>query len=124
MKKIFLKQLKSWEGPSFLSKILYYHTPVLTHEIADELKDFTHRFLLVDATVGEGGHSAMLLEKFPNMDLVGVDADAEILRRAKERLRKYSSRVRLYHMWNDDFFLSSPFSRCDSFGFRSFSVPL
>jgi len=53
--------------------------------------------VLVDATLGEGGHALALLEEMGGEGcLIGLDRDMQALRRAQERLREYD-RVALYH---------------------------
>jgi len=51
--------------------------------------------VLVDATVGLGGHAAALLGAHPELRLVGIDRDGEALRRCADRLAGYGERVRL-----------------------------
>jgi 16S rRNA (cytosine1402-N4)-methyltransferase len=51
--------------------------------------------LLVDATVGLGGHAAALLEAAPALRLVGFDRDPEAIEHARQRLQPFSDRVRL-----------------------------
>ena len=58
--------------------------------------------LIIDATVGEGGHSAAFLEKYSRASLVGIDADGEILKRAAKRLKRFGNRVRLMNGWYDE----------------------
>lgn len=53
--------------------------------------------VVVDATLGMGGHAAALLAAHPSLTLVGVDRDPEALRLAGERLADYSSRTHLVH---------------------------
>lgn len=48
---------------------------------------------MVDATVGGGGHSYLLLKQNPNIKIVGIDRDEYALSIAKERLSEFSSRV-------------------------------
>jgi 16S rRNA (cytosine1402-N4)-methyltransferase len=48
--------------------------------------------VFVDATVGLGGHALHLLERFPDIRLVGIDRDDEALALAGERLRAFAGR--------------------------------
>lgn len=47
----------------------------------------------VDATLGLGGHSAQLLNSFPNLKLIAIDRDPNAIAIAKERLAKFESRI-------------------------------
>jgi 16S rRNA (cytosine1402-N4)-methyltransferase len=48
----------------------------------------------VDCTVGLGGHARSLLEKIgPSSKLIGIDADAEALEKARHALAKWKERV-------------------------------
>ena len=49
--------------------------------------------VLVDATVGLGGHAEALLERHPDVRLVAIDRDPEALERSRERLSRFSDRV-------------------------------
>lgn len=51
--------------------------------------------VLVDATLGLGGHSAALLSRHADLTLVGLDRDPEALRLAGERLAPHADRVHL-----------------------------
>ena len=53
--------------------------------------------VVVDCTVGMGGHAEALLRALPQVRLVGLDRDPEALRRSGERLAAYGDRVRLVH---------------------------
>jgi len=53
--------------------------------------------VLVDATLGLGGHSAALLQAHPQAILVGFDRDRQALRLAAERLAGYAERTHLVH---------------------------
>ena len=63
---------------------------------------------MIDATMGEGGHSHALLSRFPDLSIIGVDADPAIQAVARERLAEFGSRVRFYSGWAQDFFASYP----------------
>ncbi len=60
--------------------------------------------LLIDGTLGEGGHSALFLDTHPTLALIGLDADSQMLERAATRLARYGDRVELRHAWFDEFF--------------------
>ena len=49
--------------------------------------------LLVDGTVGGGGHAAALLEALPDNVVLGLDRDAEAVAAAGERLSGYGARA-------------------------------
>ena len=51
--------------------------------------------VLVDATVGLGGHAEALLERHPDVRLVAIDRDPEALERSRERLSRFRDRVTL-----------------------------
>ncbi len=53
--------------------------------------------VLVDATLGLGGHAEAALERHPGLHLVGLDRDTDALARAGERLAPFSDRVDLVH---------------------------
>jgi 16S rRNA (cytosine1402-N4)-methyltransferase len=55
------------------------------------------RTLLVDATLGLGGHAAAVLERCPQAHLIGIDRDTHALERSRERLAPYGERVTLVH---------------------------
>ncbi|PJZ26619.1 16S rRNA (cytosine(1402)-N(4))-methyltransferase [Leptospira hartskeerlii] len=72
------------------------HYSVLYREILAfflSVFDKDRELLFLDGTAGEGGHSLLLLEQFPNSKLVLVDRDSIMLSRAQARLSAYSSRV-------------------------------
>ena len=64
--------------------------------------------LMVDATMGEGGHSHAFLSRFPSLSVVGIDADGDIQAVARERLAGFSGRVRFYRGRAQDFFAAYP----------------
>lgn len=70
------------------------HLPVLTDRVVELLAP-SGPGLLVDATVGLGGHAEALLRAVPEFQLVGLDRDPQALARAGERLQPFSDRVQL-----------------------------
>ncbi|KTR75127.1 16S rRNA methyltransferase [Microbacterium oxydans] len=80
------------------------HTPVLLDRCVELLAPSLHAdgAVLVDATLGMGGHSEALLERFPNIRLVGLDRDTDALRIAGERLARFRDRVTLVHTVYDE----------------------
>ncbi|EZP29453.1 16S rRNA (cytosine(1402)-N(4))-methyltransferase RsmH [Microbacterium oleivorans] len=75
------------------------HTPVLLDRCVELLAPALQRdgAVVVDATLGMGGHSEALLERFPRVHLVGLDRDTDALRIAGERLARFGDRVTLVH---------------------------
>ena len=74
----------------------FRHIPVLARAVLEHLTfDASRPARLVDGTVGGGGHSAMLLEKYPKLELLGVDRDAMALDAAGTRLKFAGTRVTL-----------------------------
>jgi 16S rRNA (cytosine1402-N4)-methyltransferase len=51
--------------------------------------------ILLDATLGGGGHARALLEAHPGLHLVGIDRDAAALEAAEATLRPFRTRVTL-----------------------------
>lgn len=74
-----------------------YHTPVLINEAID-LLDIRKEDIVMDCTVGEGGHSEKILSlvnKFGH--LYGIDRDKEALDTAKKRLSSIGTNFTLIH---------------------------
>lgn len=80
------------------------HTPVLLDRCVDLLAPALGEpgAVVVDATLGMGGHAAALLERCPNVRLVGLDRDTDALRLAGERLHRFDDRVSLVHAVFDE----------------------
>jgi 16S rRNA (cytosine1402-N4)-methyltransferase len=70
------------------------HVPVLRTEVVELLAPAAPG-LVVDATVGLGGHAEALLRAAAGFRLLGIDRDPEALARAEDRLRGFDGRVRL-----------------------------
>ncbi|MER7011240.1 16S rRNA (cytosine(1402)-N(4))-methyltransferase RsmH [Saccharopolyspora sp. NPDC000359] len=75
------------------------HVPVLLERTLELLEPALSRdgAVVVDATLGMGGHSEAMLAAHPGLTLVGLDRDPDALRLAGERLAPHASRVHLVH---------------------------
>ena len=73
-----------------------YHLPVMCREVVEVLAQVPDG-VVVDATIGGGGHAAALLAHAPHLRLVGLDRDPDALGAATERLADHGDRVELHH---------------------------
>lgn len=67
------------------------HRPVLVREVVELLRPCLDG-VIVDCTVGTGGHAEALLLASERVRIIGVDWDEEALALARERLRPYGER--------------------------------
>jgi 16S rRNA (cytosine1402-N4)-methyltransferase len=74
----------------------FEHRPVMAREVLGLMVPVPPG-LLVDATVGAGGHAALLLDARPDLHLLGIDRDADAVTAARERLARFGDRVRVVH---------------------------
>ncbi|MDP4008659.1 MAG: 16S rRNA (cytosine(1402)-N(4))-methyltransferase RsmH [Candidatus Peregrinibacteria bacterium] len=72
------------------------HVPVLLSETLEYLK-IRSNSVIVDCTLGLGGHSMGILHSNDTVKVIGIDQDASNLKEAKERLKPYGDRVSLHH---------------------------
>jgi 16S rRNA (cytosine1402-N4)-methyltransferase len=80
------------------------HVPVLRDRCVELLAPALRRpgAVVLDATLGMGGHGEALLKAYPEAVLVGLDRDPQALRLAGERLAGFGNRVRLVHAVYDE----------------------
>ncbi len=80
------------------------HVPVLLARTLDLLGPAVDApgAVVLDATLGLGGHSAALLERFDTLRLVGLDRDPRALEIAADRLAPYGERATLVHAVYDE----------------------
>ncbi len=71
-----------------------YHQPVLEKEITELLASQTVG-VVIDATLGGGGHTAALLARAPHIRVLGIDRDDAAHEAASLRLAEFGERVRL-----------------------------
>lgn len=70
-----------------------YHVPVLAKEVI-ELLELKSRDVVVDGTVGDGGHAEAMLERIGQSGrLLGIDLDPAAIATARRRLKKFGARV-------------------------------
>ena len=84
------------------------HKPVLQEELIRFIGPRNEAELMIDATQGEGGHSLLFLSCFPDLELIGIDADPEIQLIARERLKEFEGRIQFVSGWAEDFFSEYP----------------
>lgn len=53
--------------------------------------------VVLDGTLGGGGHSAAMLEAFPKLRVVALEQDIQAIDRTKELLERYGSRISVLH---------------------------
>ena len=91
----------------WIGSVASVHKPVLLEEVLAQLGTDTSENVRVifDGTLGGGGHSEALLERFPEAVLVGTDRDAAAVARTAERLSRFSKRC---------FFVTASFDEIDT----------
>ena len=71
------------------------HEPVLFNEVLEYLIPSRTDGTIVDATLGLGGHAEGVLDRHPDVRLIGIDCDPEALERSRQRLARFGDRVTL-----------------------------
>ena len=97
------------EGP-ISSSSNFNHVPIMGKEIIQSLKELpselTKQGLIIDATIGGGGHSAQILENFPGIKIIGLDQDPMAREAASKRLIKFGTRIEIISTNFADFSLN------------------
>ena len=80
------------------------HIPVMLERCLDALAPAISApgAVVVDATLGLGGHSEALLTRFPDVRLIAVDRDPQALKLSGERLARFGDRATLVHAVYDE----------------------
>ena len=77
---------------------VFHHIPVLAEGVLEHLTFPAGRKVrMIDGTLGGGGHSSMLLEKYPQLELLGIDRDEMALENAAKKLAFAGERIHLLH---------------------------
>lgn len=80
------------------------HTSVMLERCVDLLAPAIGRdgATVIDATLGMGGHSEAMLDRFPNLTVIGLDRDTEALELAGQRLARFGVRFVPVHAVYDE----------------------
>ncbi|MBE7439001.1 MAG: 16S rRNA (cytosine(1402)-N(4))-methyltransferase RsmH [Spirochaetales bacterium] len=70
-----------------------WHPSILTTEILDHCPESCRRIL--DGTLGDGGHTLALAQKFPRATILATELDPEMLKRAEQRLQLAGQKVEI-----------------------------
>jgi len=68
------------------------HIPVLYREVLKAFENIDDG-IIIDCTMGYGGHSSMILDANPNVKLIAIDQDQTAIDFSTDRLSKYGERV-------------------------------
>ncbi|MFM8973978.1 MAG: 16S rRNA (cytosine(1402)-N(4))-methyltransferase RsmH [Actinomycetota bacterium] len=74
----------------------FEHLPVMSREVVDLLGP-APAGLLVDCTVGGGGHASLVREARPDVRVLGIDRDARAVSAARARLARFGGRAQVVH---------------------------
>ena len=78
--------------PNQTEELAFVHVPVLSRELIEGLAIRLGGHYL-DATVGGGGHSRLILAAAPDVRVTAIDRDEQAISAAKSQLASYSDRV-------------------------------
>ena len=81
----------------------YVHYSVMQNEVLDYLNPGDRPALMVDCTLGEGGHTSLFLQRYPNLKVIGLDRDSRIMEKAVNRMAPYEDRFEARNIWFDEF---------------------
>ena len=70
----------------------YVHCPVMANEVLSFLNPGEKDALMVDCTLGEGGHTSLFLARYPRLKIIGLDRDSRIMEKARTRMAPYGDR--------------------------------
>jgi len=76
--------------------MLKQHESVLEREVIQNL-NLLGDSLIVDGTLGDGGHTELLLKSIASVRVLGIDRDMGAIERAEKRLAPFRDRITLVH---------------------------
>lgn len=86
-----IKLVEADEVPTFV------HIPVLSQELIEGLAICPGGHYL-DATVGGGGHSKLMLQAMPDVRVTALDQDMEAIAAAQRNLAEYQTQIQFHHL--------------------------
>ena len=85
----------------------FNHKSVMVDQIISSINNFPQqldkKFVGIDATLGGGGHSFELLNKFPNLEMIGLDQDPYAIEAASIKLNNFQNRIKIIKTNFSDF---------------------
>jgi 16S rRNA (cytosine1402-N4)-methyltransferase len=79
----------------------FVHDPVMQHEVVETFRSVPAG-VIVDATLGGGGHSEAILDARDDVSVLGLDRDADALAAATARLGRFGDRLMTHQCRFDD----------------------
>ncbi|WP_086321760.1 16S rRNA (cytosine(1402)-N(4))-methyltransferase RsmH [Campylobacter devanensis] len=71
------------------------HIPVLLNEVVEAFRDINDGVIL-DCTLGYGGHSKALLDTLPNIKIIACDQDDMAISYCTNKFKNYTDRIQIY----------------------------
>ena len=85
----------------------FNHKSVMVDQIISSIDNFPQelnkKFIGIDSTLGGGGHSFELLNKFPNLEMIGLDQDPYAIEAASIKLNNFQNRINIIKTNFSDF---------------------
>ena len=75
----------------------WIHIPVLAREVVEHLSAVKPLERMIDGTLGNGGHTRLMLENNPQLHILGIDRDTAALERATKNLADFGDRFTAVH---------------------------
>ena len=79
-----------------MNKMLHHKT-VMIQEVLEYI-NLQNGDTFLDATIGAGGHSKAILDKYDAVNLIGIDKDINAVNIAKENLKDYKDSISLHNV--------------------------
>ena len=85
---------------SSIKDFQFNHVPVLANDLLKSSKTLPKTMLdgglIIDATLGGGGHAGLILQAHKKINAIGLDQDPIAREAAKRNLMKYGSRIKIF----------------------------